>query len=64
MRVKILKDTFHYKKGEIVEVSKNEAFGLIDSGSGILTKEMTVNDYQTDNIKKIITTKRRDGRLT
>lgn len=53
MRVKIIKNTFHYKKDEIVEVSNNEAFGLIDSGYGILTKDMTVQDYKvTKKVKK------------
>lgn len=46
MRVKVTKDTFKYKKGETVEVSPNEGFGLIDAGFGILTKDMTETDYK------------------
>lgn len=45
VRLKITK-TGKYKAGEIVEVSKNEAFGLIDKGEAILTKEMTSQDYK------------------
>lgn len=58
MRIKITKDHKQYKKGEIVDVSKNEAFGLIDSGVGIVSKDMTVTDYRVKP-KKVS-----DGRST
>lgn len=45
MRVKIVKTHKKYSKGEIIEVSPNEGFGLIDSGYAILTKDMTERDY-------------------
>lgn len=46
MRIRITKDTRKYKKGEVVEVSKNEAFGLLDSGMGVISKDMTPDDYK------------------
>lgn len=46
MRVKIIKNHKSYSKGEVVEVSRNVAFGLIDSGYGILSKDMTEQDYK------------------
>lgn len=46
MRIKILKDTKYHKKGEVVEVTPNVAFGLIDSGVAIATKDMTSRDYK------------------
>ena len=44
-RVKIIKPGSKYKMGEIVYVSNNEAFGLIDSGFAIKTKDLTPVDY-------------------
>ena len=52
MRIKIVKNKKQYKKGEVVDVSRNVAFGLIDSGVGILSKEMTDVDYKTKGVKK------------
>lgn len=46
MRVKIIKQTKGYSPGQIVDVSKNEAFGLIDSGYGVISKDMTAQDYK------------------
>ena len=51
LRVKIIKATNKYYKGEIVEVSKNVAFGLIDSGIGIISKDMTSYEVKT-RVKK------------
>lgn len=53
-RVKIVKPHKQYKVGEIVYVSPNEAFGLIDSGVGIKTKDMTAMDYKVGsyNVRK------------
>lgn len=45
IRLKITR-TGKYKAGEIVTVSKNEAFGLIDRGEAIVTKDMTSQDYK------------------
>lgn len=47
MRIKIVKKHRQYKQGDIVEVSKNEAFGLLDSGVGVLSKDMVQDDYKT-----------------
>lgn len=46
MRIRIIKDSKDYKKNEIVEVSKNVAFGLIDSGIGMISKDMAPDDYK------------------
>lgn len=46
MRVKFIKDYKGHAKGSILEVSKNEAFGLIDSGVAQVTKDMTSEDYK------------------
>lgn len=46
MRVKIVKPHRKYAVGEIVEVSRNEAFGLIDSGVGVQTKDLNSQDYK------------------
>lgn len=51
LRVKILKDNKHGKKGQIVVIDKNEAFGLIDSGVAEITKDMTSDDYRTSGDK-------------
>ena len=44
-KVKLIKDTKKYKKDEILFLSPNEAFGLIDSGCAIVSKEITAVDY-------------------
>jgi hypothetical protein len=41
MRVKYIQGN---KKGQVEEVSRNVAFGLIDSGKAILSKDMTPDD--------------------
>ena len=46
-RIKIIKPTKRYKVGDIVELDNNEAFGLLDSGVAIISKDMTPHDYPT-----------------
>lgn len=46
MRIRIVKKHHRYKLGDIVEVSKNEAFGLLDSGVGVVSKDMVQEDYK------------------
>lgn len=46
MRVKFIKDFGTNKKDDIVQVSPNVGFGLIDSGTAIITKDMTEKDYK------------------
>lgn len=61
IRVKFLKDYKEFKKNAIELVSNNVAFGLIDSGVAIISKDMVENDYKTSDFvptnkrKKIIT---------
>lgn len=52
MRVKIVKDNKYHKKGEIIEVSPNVAFGLIDSGIAVVSKDMTEADQQVKGKKR------------
>lgn len=46
MRIKITKPHKKYQVGEIVEVSPNVGFGLIDSGVGVQTKGLEKSDYK------------------
>lgn len=50
IRVKILKDNKHGKKGEIVFLDKNESFGLIDAGLAEVTKDMASGDYKINTL--------------
>lgn len=59
MRIRIIKDNKQGKKGDIVDVSKNVAFGLIDSGVGVISKDMTPDDYKQAGDKDGSTTKLR-----
>lgn len=52
IRIKIIKPHYKYRVGDTVEVSKNEAFGLLDSGVGIKAKDMVAVDYKTKRIKR------------
>ncbi len=45
MRVKIIRPHKKYKIGETVEVSPNEAHGLLDSGYALVSKDMVETDY-------------------
>jgi hypothetical protein len=46
MRIKIVKDHKQHRKGQTLEVSPNEAFGLIDCGVAVLSKDLTPDDYK------------------
>lgn len=46
MRVKFIRDYRGNKKGSTLEVSPNEAFGLIDAGNAIVTKDLVPDDYK------------------
>lgn len=41
-----MRDSKGYKRGDIVEVSKNVAFGLLDSGVGVISKDIAPDDYK------------------
>lgn len=45
-RIKFLKSYKQYKTGQIEVIDNNEAFGLIDSGIAIISKDMTPDDYK------------------
>lgn len=51
VRIKIIKDG-QYKSGDIVTVSRNEAHSLIERGEGMISKEMSVQDYKTRKVSQ------------
>lgn len=51
MRVKFIQDHKNHRSGDVVEVTRNEAFGLIDSGYAVVSKDIT----QRETKKKIVT---------
>lgn len=46
-RVKLIKDYDNYKKGEVVNLSKKEAFWVVETGVGLYTKDMTAQEIRT-----------------
>lgn len=53
MRIKIIKPHRKYKVGDTVDVSPNEAHGLLDSQVGMLSKDMVATDYTTrDRVRR------------
>ena len=50
-RVKIIKPNKKYAIGQVIELSNNEAFGLIDSGVAEQTKHLEARDYKIKGIK-------------
>lgn len=52
MRIRITKTTKDYKAGTIVEVTRNVAFGLIDSGVAVVSKDVTTSDMTTKKAKR------------
>lgn len=52
LRVKLLKPTKYGSVGSVVVIDRNEAFGLIDSGKAILSKDMTSDDIKTKTVKQ------------
>lgn len=59
LRVKIVKAHKKYAVGQVVEVTRNEAHGLLDGGFAVMSKDMTETDYKVDRIRRP-----RHGRLT
>lgn len=52
LRVKIVKPHKKYTLNQVVEVSRNEAHGLIDGGFAIMSKDMTAVDYSVSKVKR------------
>lgn len=52
MRVRIIKSTKKHRVGEILEVSRNVAFGLLDSGVAVISKDLISVDYKTKTRSK------------
>lgn len=46
MRVRIVKTTKHYNKGEVIEVSSMHGLDLIRSGLGVMTKDITEEEME------------------
>ena len=51
-RVRIIKTYKQYRAGDVVNLSPNEAFGLIDKQVAIISKDMTQSDYTQKVPKK------------
>lgn len=49
MRIRYIKDYKGRAKGDVVEVSRNIAFGLIDKGVAMVSKEMLAKDMKVKN---------------
>lgn len=49
-RIKLIKDSKYGKRDDIITVSNNEAFGIIDSGIGIITKDIISTDIKTKSL--------------
>jgi len=45
IRVKILRDYRDFRKGQVVHLTPNEAFGLIDRNLAMVSKDMVESDY-------------------
>lgn len=52
MKVRIIKDHKEYHRGEVVEVTKNVAFGLIELGVARIDKMMTQEGYEVTKAQK------------
>lgn len=50
LRVKLVKDWKGNLKGSILVVDRNEAFGLIDSGKAVISKDMAEPDYKVTSL--------------
>lgn len=46
MRIKLIKDWGDHRKGEIIKVSKKDAEWIMETGSGLYTKDMTEKDMK------------------
>lgn len=51
MKVRIIKAYKDYTPGQRVEVTRNEAFGLIDAGYAEVDKQMTSKDIKTKKVR-------------
>lgn len=52
IRIKMVKDYKDHRKGQVLNVSPNEAFGLIDRGVAIMTKDFVAEEYQVKKMPK------------
>ena len=53
IRVKFLRNHKEHKEGDTVFLSPNEAFGLIDSGVAMVSKDMVANDYHIAQVPSV-----------
>lgn len=53
IRVRVIKANKKYKIGDTITLSPNEAFGLLDSGVAVISKDMTAVDYVTKEVKQV-----------
>lgn len=45
IRVKFIRNHKDYRKGQTIALSPNEAFGLIDKGYAMVSKDLVAEDY-------------------
>lgn len=50
IRLKFLKNYKQFKPGDTESFSRNEAFGLIDSGVAMVSKDMVASDTQQGSV--------------
>lgn len=50
MKVRIIKDHLQYRRNQVIEVTKNVGFGLIDAGVAIVDKMMS--EYRTSSRRR------------
>lgn len=53
IRVKFIKNYKQYNKGDVESLSPNEAFGVIDAGFAMVSKDMTESDYTVAQIPSV-----------
>jgi hypothetical protein len=60
IRIKIVRDHKDFHKGEVKFVSSNEAFGLIERGIAMVSKDMTSGDMELQK-EKLRAKSRKEG---
>lgn len=53
IRVKFVRNYKQYKKGDTESFTNNVAFGLIDSGQAVVSKDMTEADQVTTSVPSV-----------
>lgn len=62
-RIKITRNYKSYKAGDVLVLDNNVAFGLIDSGIAVITKDIVPDDYKQAGDKNGKFTKLRSNKF-